>query len=238
MVVKQRIYNLKIYGITGDCPALKKILNFIGHGGYDCCWFCYIHGQYINGKLQYCYEQQVILRNARQYLFESNEAHRTQTRVNGHLGKSILQHVIDIPLPHSILIDYSHATLLGHVKSIVLNVYHRLKPFQRSTLDNQLKRQKFPHFFNRKLRPIGEFANVKSTELRNLFFYALLPNLQALLPVDMLAHLALYVCSVRLLHGSSLFGDQTSEISKVLFSKFYEDHENFYTGIYIIFKTL
>ncbi|CAF4860361.1 unnamed protein product, partial [Rotaria sp. Silwood1] len=33
--------NIKFLSITGDSPALSKILNFIGHGGYYCCNFCY-----------------------------------------------------------------------------------------------------------------------------------------------------------------------------------------------------
>ncbi|CAF1401710.1 unnamed protein product [Rotaria sp. Silwood1] len=36
--------NIKFLSITGDSPALSKILNFIGHGGYYCCNFCYTRG--------------------------------------------------------------------------------------------------------------------------------------------------------------------------------------------------
>ncbi|CAF3422229.1 unnamed protein product [Rotaria sp. Silwood2] len=229
--VKNTNYNLKVYGITGDCPALKKILNFIGHGGYDCCWFCYVHGEHKNGKRQYLYQRSIRLRNTQAYLHASNEAHRTQLRVNGHLGKSILQNLLDVQLPDSIVIDYLHVTLLGHVKTIGAAIYHELKPFQRSTFDSQLKRQRFPHFFNRKVRPFTEFSNIKSTELRNLLFYCLLPNLQAILPLEKLAHLALYVCSIRLLHEQVLLGDETGIIADQLFSKFYEDHEQHYNGL-------
>ena len=40
------------------------------------------------------------------YLHESNQAHRTQSRVNGHLGKSVIQNLLDVSLPDSIIIDY------------------------------------------------------------------------------------------------------------------------------------
>jgi hypothetical protein len=210
---------------------LKKILNFIGHGGYDCCWFCYLHGQHADGKRQYCYERPIRLRGRQMYLQESNEAHRTQSRVNGHLGKSIIQDLVDVPLPDSIVIDYLHVTLLGHVKTISVAIYRQLTPLQRSILDGQLKKQQFPHFFNRKIRPFTELANVKSTELRNLLFYGLLPNLQTLLPLEKLAHLALYVCAIRLLHGQSPFGGETSQIADDLFLQFYEDHGQFYDGL-------
>ncbi|CAF2038029.1 unnamed protein product [Rotaria magnacalcarata] len=224
-------YNLKVYGITGDCPALKKILNFIGHGGYDCCWLCYIHGQYTNRKLQYSYQRQLKLRDTLTYLHESIEADQTKTRVNGHLGKSILEDLLDVKLPDSIVVDYMHTTLLGHSKAIFSAIYYKLAPLQRSVWNYQLKSQQFPHFFNRKVRPFTEFAHVKATELRNLLFYCLLPNLQTLLPLEKLAHLALYVCSIRLLHGQALFDDETGTIGDALFSRFYEDHPQFYDAL-------
>ena len=61
------IYKLKIYSVTGDCPALRMILDFIGHGGYFCCWYCYLRGQHINGKRQYKHEEPMIIRTADAY---------------------------------------------------------------------------------------------------------------------------------------------------------------------------
>ena len=224
-------YHLKIYGITGDCPALKKILNFIGHNGYDCCWFCYISGQHVNGKRQYYYQTTIRLRSPSKFQKESNEAQQTQSRINGHLGRSILQGLIDIPLPNSIVIDYLHATLLGHVKAIVIDIYNQLAPRERLTLNGQLKNQTFPHFFVRKFRSFNEFANVKAVELKNLFFYGLLPNLQTMVPLEKLSHLAMYVSAIRLLHGRSPFENDTSKIARQLLTKFYEDHQLFYNQL-------
>ena len=147
IVVKNQSYNLKVYGITDDCPALKKILNFIGHNGYDCCWFCRIHGQHEGGKRQYYYRRPIQLRSKQKYLNESTEAHRTKSRVNGHLGRSVIQDLVDLPLPDSIVIDYMHVTLLGHFKAISIDLYNRLTPLQRTIFNEQLKRQRFLHFF-------------------------------------------------------------------------------------------
>ena len=157
IIVKSIDYNLKICGITGDRPALKKILNFVGHGGYDCCWFCYLHRQHKDGKRQYPYKRSIKLRSTQMYLHESNEAHRTQSRVNGHLGKGVIENLLDVSLPDSIIIDYLHVTLLGHVKVISMAIYHELTPLQHLSLNNQLKRQRFPHFFDRSIRPFNEF---------------------------------------------------------------------------------
>ena len=83
-------------------------------------------------------------------------------------------------------------------------------------------------FCNRKIRSMDNFAHVKGTEVRNLLFFGLLPHLGPLLPIEQYAHLALYVCGMRLLHSGDLFGDQTSKIANRLLSRFHEDHERFY----------
>ncbi|CAF4217185.1 unnamed protein product [Rotaria magnacalcarata] len=35
-------FQLILYGIIADWPAMKMILNMVGHTGYYCCFFCYI----------------------------------------------------------------------------------------------------------------------------------------------------------------------------------------------------
>lgn len=224
-------YRLKIYGVIGDCPALKKILCFIGHNGYYCCWFCYTRGQHIDKKRQYPYEEIVELRNPKKYTEESIVAFETRSNVKGHLGKSILHDLFDLELPRSIVIDYLHVTLLGHTKSLIVSIYNQLSPLQRKIFNDRLKSQKFPHYFGRKLRSLMEFSNVKAVELKNLLFYGLLANLQCLLPLDQLAHLSLYVCSIRLLHIGSPMKNETSRIAYHLLRTFHKDHSQFYTRL-------
>lgn len=136
-------HKLIIFGITGDCPALSSICNFINHNGYYCCWFCFIKGEHLNHKRQYRYSS-LVLRTTEQYSKGSNKAERTNTNIYGHLGKSILDDVLDVPLPHAIVLDYLHVTLLGHAKGIILSIYRQLRPIQRAKFNNQLKQQKFP----------------------------------------------------------------------------------------------
>ncbi|CAF1294231.1 unnamed protein product [Didymodactylos carnosus] len=235
IVVKQNNYRLnyklKIYGITGDCPALKLILNFIGHGGYCCCWFCYLKGEHIGNKRQYYHQQQLVMRGTKQYSEESVKAEQKQTNIYGHLGKSILENLLDVPLPQAIIIDYLHVTLLGLAKTIILSIYHQLIPIQRTQLDEQLKQQQFPHFFNRKMRAVSNFAYVKATELRNMLFYGILPNLEPFLSNQQLSHLSLFICAIRLLHSQPTFGKATSQIADQLFNQFYRDHNLYYTGL-------
>ncbi|CAF4598965.1 unnamed protein product, partial [Rotaria magnacalcarata] len=75
IVINENInYKLKIYGITGDCPALRLILNFISHNDYYCCWLCYVPGEHIGSKRQYKIELPMIMRNKSAYEYESNLA--------------------------------------------------------------------------------------------------------------------------------------------------------------------
>ena len=136
-------HKLIIFGITGDCPALSLINNFINHNGYFCCWFCFIQGEHINNKRQYRYEI-FDSRTSRRFIELADKAERTQTNVLGHLGKSVLDDILDIPFPHAIVLDYLHVSLLGHAKLITSSIYKRLKPFQREKLNSQMNQQKFP----------------------------------------------------------------------------------------------
>jgi len=99
-------YRLKIYSVTGDYLALRLILRFISHGGYYCCWFCYVRGEHVNCKRQYRYESSMKIRTSNNYAAESRAAQKQQINIHGHLGISILEGIVDIPLPMSIIPDY------------------------------------------------------------------------------------------------------------------------------------
>ena len=224
-------YKLKIYAITGDCPALRLALNSIGHSGYYCCWLCYIRGEHKNNKRQYEFEFPMLMRDRITYEEESRIAEQKQINVYGHLGVSILSPILDIPLPDAIIIDYLHTTLLGHSKALILNIFYSLKPNERIEVDNFFKKQNFPNYFNRTIRPISNFGFVKATELKNILLYVALPTFQLYLSIEQLSHLALFICFTRLLHGQSIIGLETSTIAQELFECFYRDHNEYYEGL-------
>jgi hypothetical protein len=152
------------YAVIGDCPALKIILEFIGHTGYFCCFFCYTRGVHVGGrggKRQYYCEARTIAREPITYELESKRAFMTSSNVYGHLGHSILHDLLDVPLPNSIIADYLHVTLLRHTRAIVQQTYSKLSLAQRVKFDIGLRVQKFPHSFNRKVRPVSDLSFVK-----------------------------------------------------------------------------
>ncbi|CAF4891514.1 unnamed protein product, partial [Rotaria sp. Silwood1] len=163
------------------------------------------------------------------FAFDSRRAHYLRTNVNGRLGLSILDKVLDIPLPNAIVADYLHATLLRHAKTICLYNYNEvMKPQERIMLDKRMSVQRFPHFFNRTIRPLNE-THLKATEMRNIFLFCILPMTRNLLNCDRVAHLGLFVTGIRLLHGRPILGDATADQAHEFLTTFYRDHEVFYS---------
>lgn len=146
---------------------------------------------------------------------------------------SILHNILDVPLPYAVLIDYQHATLLRHTKTVLSYIYNKhLKPPHRKQLDNKLKNQPFPHFFHRQMKSFQDFSYIKAVELRNLLFYGFLPLSFDFVNIDQLAHLTLFICSIRLYHSQPpMFGTNTRDIADKLFEYYYKDHNLFYDGL-------
>lgn len=148
---------LRVYGVIGDCPAIKVILNHISHVGYNCCWYCNIKGEHVNGKRQYYYRERLEMRKPDQFLADSITAENRKENINGRLGLSMLNSIVDIPLPKSVIADYLHVTLLRHAKAVFHYLYFKkMKRKQRLELDRQMINQRFPHFFNRTIKPLKE----------------------------------------------------------------------------------
>ncbi len=134
---------------------MKLALDHIGSNGYYSCWFCKVEGNHIHTKRQYHYEKLPQMRSIKSYINESKEAEVEGKNVNGHLGISCFNEILDVPFPHSIMMDYMHITLLRHARAVVLQIYESIKPKQRLEIDSKLRHQRFPHTFNRKLKPIS-----------------------------------------------------------------------------------
>ncbi|CAF1231843.1 unnamed protein product [Rotaria sordida] len=221
--------DLKFLSITGDSPALRNILKFIGHGGYFCCNFCYTRGQHIERKRQYFYEKKTVLRYSSTYNKESAAAEKTKKIIYGHKGISILQNILDTKLPEAIIIDYQHVSLLRHTKTVLSTIYKQFNPSHRRLIDIKLKNQCFPHFFNRRMIPFKNLSFIKAIELRNILLYGFLPLSYEFMNREQLAHFALFICSFRLYHSQPpMFGRETVRIANQLFEQYYKDHKKFY----------
>lgn len=70
-------------------------------------------------KRQYKYQSPLVIQRSESYLQKSLIAHDKKISILGHKGLSLLQTILDVPLPESILIDYVHVGLLGHALKYV-----------------------------------------------------------------------------------------------------------------------
>lgn len=205
---------VKVYGIIADCPAMNSILNHISHNGYYCCWYCKIEGEHVINKRQYYYDENIPVREASDFTVDSRRAQTLQANINGRLGISMLDKILDLPLPKSIIADYLHTTLLGHGKTVCRYIYDNVMTrSERILLDKKMFIQKFPHFFNRTIRTINSshlklvYVTIKTmflfivlhraTEIRNILLYCILPMARSLLDCNRIAHLALFVTGIR-----------------------------------------
>ena len=231
ITINDQIIKLKILAVTGDCPALKIALNFIAHNGYHCCYFCYIRGIHRNGKRQYPFESDNAIRKPQHFAQDAAIASEFKCNEKGHLGLSVLHSLLDIPLPHSVIIDYAHVSLLRHSKSIFIEFYRRSRPLVRNEIDDLIRKQCFPHFFHRKMKPFTDLSFVKATEIRNTLFYGFLPIFYQRAPIDLLTHFGLYITALRLLHGAPILGSKTLKVANDLLVKYYENFSNFYIDL-------
>ena len=156
------------YEIIADFPALRLMLNFIEHGGYYCCFYCYTKGYHDKRckKRQYLFANSLNIRDPQSFELYARTATNSGEVIYGHLRESILAQILDIPLPISILCDYQHFTLLRHFRDVVRVLGCSLRPHKRKEIDHRLRNQVFPHFFHRKMRGIQDFSFIKASELR------------------------------------------------------------------------
>ncbi|CAF5175280.1 unnamed protein product [Rotaria magnacalcarata] len=112
-----------------------------------------------------------------------------------------------------------------------VEIYRRLSPVIRATIDIALSQQSFPHFFHRRMKSFKDLSFIKATEIRNILFYGFLPIFHQHLQHDYLGHFALYICAMRLFHGRAILGPRTSDIANDLIMKYYQDFSSFYDGL-------
>ena len=202
----------------------------IGHTGYFPCFYCHIRGIHSREarKRQYPFVDHIDYRTVKSFRENSKSADLNQMNTLGHLGRSILDRIVDIPLPNSILIDYCHVSLLRHFREILRILSKRLSPADRKTIDTKLRQQRFPHYFGRKMRGIEDLSYIKAVELKNLLLYGFIPHFIPYLNAECMSFVALFVMGIRLLHSDKPFAKETSAKANLLLSIYYADNHLFF----------
>ena len=205
--------------------------NMIGHSGYYPCFYCYIKGEHIRAarKRQYQYEPPVPLRAVNSFYHNLNKAKLDNKNVFGHLGVSILAEVVDVHLPHALIIDYAHVSLLRHFGDIIITITSSLASSVRRKIDYSLRAQVFPHFCQRKMRGIEDLSFIKAIEWKNLLLYGFIPHFMPYLTIDQLCLISLFIIGIRLIHEDNIFIPTTNATANNLLNKYYADLHMYFT---------
>ncbi|CAF4144764.1 unnamed protein product, partial [Didymodactylos carnosus] len=215
-------FEIIFLGIVGDLPALAMMLNFKGHNGYYACFFCLTRGVY-DTKVLYPFTRPLVERSSDDFKRFALEG-SPQNDCFGHYGMSVISELYDHDLPSAIMIDYLHTSLLRQTKTIITHLRELLSISEIERLDTLLKHQSFPHTFNRRLPSFLNLAYVKGSELRNLLLYAMIPRLIDFFDIELVSFLCLFVCGVRLLHGSPVVAVDRC-IRQQLSSQLFDDYQ-------------
>ena len=217
------IERINLHGHLADLVAKAPSLCFCQFNGKNGCSVCLHPGERVQqgrGSIRiYPYKNQEPPRRTHaQTLLHARTAERTRKAVFGVKGVSPLLRVLKVPC--QILLDYMHLVLAGEFLRR-LNIWINNQSDQGflsqsyEAIDQAMMSIKFPHDFNRKLKPLSELKRWKDRELQNLFLHASLPILKPLFPDDYFCHFALLVTAIRLL-TNDIITDGAIEIARLL----------------------
>ena len=217
------IERITLHGHLADLVAKAPSFCFCQFNGKNGCSFFLHPGERIQqgrGSIRvYPYKNQEPPRRTHaQTLLHARTAERTGKAVFGVKGVSPLLRVLEVP--SQVLLDYMHLVLAGEVLRR-LNIWIDRQSDQRflsesfEEIDQAVMNVKFPHDFNRKVRPIRELKRWKDRELQNLFLHASLPILKPFFPDDYFCHFALLVTAIRQL-TNDVITDGDIEIARPL----------------------
>ena len=212
-----------LHGHLADLVAKAPSLCFSQYNGKSGCSICLHPGRRIqHGKGStriYPYAiQEPPRRRHDQTLLHAQTAERTGKPVFGVKAFSPLLRVLEVP--SKVLLDHMHLVLAGEfLRRLKIWLDHQsdngFLSQSKDEVDAALLSVKFPHDFNRKLRPINELKRWKDRELQNFFLHASLPIMKSFFPDDCFCHFALLVTAIWLL-TDDIITDSDIEIAKLL----------------------
>ena len=137
--------------------------------------------------------------------------------------------IIDVLLPHALVIDYAHVSLLRHFRDIITTIIPSLASSVRRKIDYSLRAQIFPHFYHRKMRGIEDLSFIKAIEWKNLLLYGFITHFMPYLTICQLCFISLFIIGIRLIHEDNIFIPTASTTANNLLNKYYADHHMYFT---------
>ncbi|KAK5647815.1 hypothetical protein RI129_002707 [Pyrocoelia pectoralis] len=168
-----RIVTVKVFGLICDVPAKSFVLSVKGHGGYDSCTKCTIHGDYQNHGVCFPYNINVCHPLRTDIGFINNEYEDYQ------VGDTIMKCIPNFGLVSNVPIDYMHQLCLGVMKKLI-TLWISGQPLSVKLPSKSIKtisavlidlQSTVPKEFSRKPRSLVDINHWKATEFRNFLLY-------------------------------------------------------------------
>ncbi|CAF3853887.1 unnamed protein product [Rotaria sp. Silwood1] len=154
----------------------------------------------------YCKIRGIHISNKRQYYFE----------------KAPIMRTIDSYVNESMKAEETRENTNGHLG---MSILHQI-------LDIRLPNSIMMDYMHiTLLRHTRVVTQQLATEIKNLLFYGIIPLFYSYLPTDKAAHISLFVCAIRMLHGEKQFGSETGQLAHQLLVAYYKDHKKYYDGL-------
>ena len=193
--------------LMGDMPALSSLVQFVEHNAYYACMFCNMKGTYNHEShcVIYTLDDDAELRTSEHFekcARYASSMHRRidRERTMGLKGISAFSEILDVPLPHSVVIDPMHTVFLCHSKKLLIHLKTFITKENLERINFKLRSMNFIHDILRRPRSLANVHRWKASEIRLFILYFGLPILVEFLPDEFIGDLALYNVILRLLH--------------------------------------
>lgn len=193
--------------LMGDMPALSSMVNFVEPNAFYACMFCDVKGVYHHRGhcIIYPLDDRSRLRTTQSFdecarLASAMQPRTDRERTKGAKGTSMFSQILDVPLPHAIVIDTMHTAFLCHSKKLLIHLRSTISKENLAKISEKLHSMKYIHDILRRPRSIDNIGKWKASEVRTFILYVGLPVLCEFLAEDESGQLSLYVVILRLLH--------------------------------------
>ena len=193
--------------LMGDMPALSSMVQFVEPNAFYSCMFCNTKGTYSRQGhcVTYPIDNDADLRTSESFRKHSELAEAMQPRIDrertiGHKGLSAFTKLLDVPLPHSVVIDGMHTIFLCHSKKLLIHLQSFISKENLDRISSKLRSMNYIHDILRRPRSFLNVHKWKASEVRVFILYIALPVLAEFLPEEEGGDLAMYVVILRLLH--------------------------------------
>lgn len=224
--------SVKLIGVCCDAPAKKDLLGIKGHGGFNSCTKCTVHGRTIERRRTFT-DLDCPMR--------TNDDFINWVDVNFRQSDTPLVRIPDFDFVKSIILDFMHLVCLGVMKTMFLiwcngELPHKLSRQLIQSISDFMKNNtgSLPVEFFRQPRKLKYLLRFKATEYRSFLLYLGPVALKGVLSDEKYNNfLTLHVAISILSNPKSCKIPDLTEYARKLLRHFVQNFINLYGEIFI-----